>query len=124
SWVMQAGFAPPTVTVAVRQGRFIGDWIASGEPFVINVLGESQSHLLKHFARGFEPEQPAFEGVVLQPCARGVPILTEALGHLECEPTSHLDSGDHRVFLARVVRGALNPEDRPMIHVRKTGANY
>jgi flavin reductase (DIM6/NTAB) family NADH-FMN oxidoreductase RutF len=58
-------------------------------------------------------------------CARGVPILSDSLGHMECEPLRHADSGDHRIFIANVVRGKLHPSDEPpMVHIRKSGANY
>jgi flavin reductase (DIM6/NTAB) family NADH-FMN oxidoreductase RutF len=124
SWVMQAGFDPPMVTVAVKQGRYVGDWIARGEPFVLNVVGEGQKNLLKHFSHGFEPGAPAFEGLEIRPCASGVPVLVEAVGRLECEPASHVDSTDHRIFLARVVRGGLQHDLPPMVHIRKSGANY
>jgi len=124
SWVMQAGFEPPMVTAAVNRERYLVDWLTRGEPFVLNVVGEKQTELLKHFGRGFEPDAPAFEGLDVRPCGRGVPIIASAIGHLECEPTAHVDSADHRIFLARVVRGALEQDVPPMVHVRKTGANY
>jgi flavin reductase (DIM6/NTAB) family NADH-FMN oxidoreductase RutF len=125
SWVMQAGFDPPMVSVAVKQGRYVGDWITAGQPFVLNLLGENSSNLMKHFSAGFEPGTPAFDGLAITHCARGVPIIKDALGHLECEPAGHVDSGDHRVFLAKIARGKLNDATvRPMVHVRKSGANY
>jgi flavin reductase (DIM6/NTAB) family NADH-FMN oxidoreductase RutF len=125
SWVMQAGFEPPTVSVAVKLGRYVCDWLTAGQPFVLNLVADGQKELLKHFGKGFEPSEPAFEGLQTTQCARGVPILTEALGHLECEPAGHVDSGDHRIFLAKVVRGRLIKEDvGPMVHIRKSGANY
>lgn len=125
SWVMQAGFKPPMVSVAIKQGRYVGDWITAGQPFVLNLVGEKQTALVKHFSNGFEPDQPAFEGLAITHCPRGVPILTEAIGHLECEPVRHVDSGDHRVFLANVVRGKLrDAAAQPMVHIRKSGANY
>jgi flavin reductase (DIM6/NTAB) family NADH-FMN oxidoreductase RutF len=125
SWVMQAGFEPPMVSVAVKLGRYVCDWLTEGQPFVLNLVGESQSEFLKHFGKGFEPGKPAFEGFAITHCARGVPILTDALGHLECEPIRHVDSGDHRIFLANVVRGRLvKPDGKPMIHIRKSGGNY
>ncbi len=40
SWVMQAGFEPPMVTVAIKQGRYVGEWLAEGQPFVLNLVGE------------------------------------------------------------------------------------
>jgi len=124
SWVMQAGFEPPMVTVVVKQGRYVTDWITDGQPFVLNIVGEQQGDLLKHFGRGFEPDEAAFEGLALEHCPRGVPILSDCLGHLQCEPQSHIDSGDHRIFLARVVRGNLQNDAPPMVHLRKSGKNY
>src|SRR6187399_3355512 len=75
SWVMQAAFEPPMVSVAVKLGRYVCDWLSAGEPFVLNVVGESQKQFLKHFGKGFEPGVPAFEGLEITHCARGVPIL-------------------------------------------------
>ena len=125
SWVMQAGFEPPMVSVAVKLGRYVCDWLSEGQPFVLNLVGESQTDLVKHFGKGFEPGAPAFKGVAITHCARGVPILADTLGHLECEPLRHEDSGDHRIFLAKVVRGKLRHADaQPMVHVRRSGANY
>jgi flavin reductase (DIM6/NTAB) family NADH-FMN oxidoreductase RutF len=91
----------------------------------LNVVGENQSGLMKHFSNGFKPDEPAFEGLVIKHCPRGVPILCEAIGHMECEPVRHVDSGDHRIFLANVVRGKLlDAAAQPMVHIRKSGANY
>jgi flavin reductase (DIM6/NTAB) family NADH-FMN oxidoreductase RutF len=125
SWVMQAGFEPPMVSVAVKLGRYVCEWLSEGQPFVLNVIAEGQKNLLRHFAKGFELGAPAFEGLTITHCARGVPILCDALGHVECETVRHVDSGDHRVFLARVCRGRLvQPDAHPMIHVRKTARHY
>jgi flavin reductase (DIM6/NTAB) family NADH-FMN oxidoreductase RutF len=80
---------------------------------------------MKHFAAGFEPGEPVFDGLKFTHCARGVPILAEALGHLEGEPVRHIDSGDHRIFLAKVVRGKLHDAtEKPRVHIRKSGAKY
>ena len=125
SWVMQAAFEPPMVSVAVKLGRYVCDWLTAGEPFVLNLVGESQKQFLKHFGKGFEPGAPAFEGLEIAHCARGVPILKEAIGHMECEPVSHVDSGDHRIFLAKIVRGKQNDaEAKPMVHIRNSGSRY
>jgi flavin reductase (DIM6/NTAB) family NADH-FMN oxidoreductase RutF len=124
SWVMQAGFEPPMVTVAVKQGRYVGEWISQGDPFVLNLVADEQKHLLKHFGKGFEPGEPAFSGLAVRSAGNGVPALSEAIGHLECEMADCLESGDHRIFLARVSDGALANDLPPMVHIRKTGAHY
>lgn len=124
SWVMQAGFKPPMVTVAVNKDRYVGEWLGQGDPFVLNVVSESQKGLLAHFGQGFAPEEPAFEGLEITEGDNGVTRLIDSLGHLECEPVSHLDSGDHRIFLAKITAGKLHTEEDPMVHIRKSGAHY
>lgn len=124
SWIQQAGFNPPSITLAVQRSRYVCDWLTEGRPFVVNLLGEAQKEYLAHFGRGFKPNEPAFEGLQITYCPRGVPILVDALGHLECERQQHVDSGDHRIFLAKVVRGGLVDDGDPMVHIRKTGAHY
>jgi flavin reductase (DIM6/NTAB) family NADH-FMN oxidoreductase RutF len=125
SWVMQAGFDPPMVSVSIKLGRYVCDWLTEGQPFVLNVLGQSQTNLMRHFSKGFEAGEQAFEGLDVTHCARGVPILKQAIGHVECEPVRHVDSGDHRIFLAKVVRGKLRDADaKPRVHIRRTGAAY
>jgi flavin reductase (DIM6/NTAB) family NADH-FMN oxidoreductase RutF len=124
SWVMQAGFEPPMVTVALRRGRMVTEWLTAGAPFVLNLLSQQQKAMLGHFGRGFDRGEPAFEGLDLQRTAQGLPVLAGAVGHLECMPVNHLDSADHRVFLAEVIGGRLLNEERPLVHVRKSGLHY
>jgi len=124
SWVMQAGFDPPMVSVAIRHGRYLADWLRSGTPFVLNILSEGQAKTLRHFGRGFAPGEEAFDGIDLRRTPEGLPVLASAIGHLVCEPTGSIDSGDHHVFLARVTSGSLASAAKPMVHVRKTGMKY
>jgi flavin reductase (DIM6/NTAB) family NADH-FMN oxidoreductase RutF len=124
SWVMQAGFHPPMVTVAVRQDRYVAQWLSAGEPFILNVLCQHQKGMIGHFGHGFEPGAAAFEGIEVERNSAGLAILAAALGHLECTPRRNLDSGDHRIFLAEVTAGRLQSEERPMVHVRKSGLHY
>lgn len=124
SWVMQAGFDPPTLTVAVKLGRYLADWLTDGALFALHLLGEDDGTMLKHFGRGFEPGEPAFEGLNVTINQDGVPILGHTLGHLLCKPLGHQDSGDHRVFLAEVTGGKRAGDDAPRVHIRKSGLNY
>jgi flavin reductase (DIM6/NTAB) family NADH-FMN oxidoreductase RutF len=125
SWVQQAGFQPPMLTVAVRLDRYVGDWMAESGRFVLNQLASGQRKLLRHFARGFAPDAYAFEGLDLREDAQGGPILNEALTYLDNQVVHHMNGGDHRIFLARIVAGALlDPTSEPMLHVRHSGHHY
>ncbi|WZO97635.1 flavin reductase family protein [Isosphaeraceae bacterium EP7] len=126
SWVQQAGFEPPTLTVAVARQRFFADWVAEAGGFTLNQVASGRKSLLKHFSRGFNPTDDAFEGLELieTPGAAG-PVLADAMAYLDCRVTGSMDSGDHRVFLAELVGGRLiDTGADPFVHVRKSGANY
>ena len=129
SWVMQAGFEPPMVSVAVKKGRYVQQWLTEGQTFALNIVAEKQFDMLKHFGSGFDIGEPAFEGINVDTEVGEVPVLTDCLGHLQCEATAHADSGDHRIFIAKVLRGSLHAEaeatgTQPMTHIRKTGSHY
>ena len=112
SWVMQAGFEPPMVSVAVKLGRYVCDWLTEGQPFVLNLVAEGQKEFLKHFQRvssRASRHSKAWQSRTAPAACRS----QDALGHLECEPVRHVDSGDHRIFLANVVRGRLDHSRRP-----------
>ena len=127
SWVQQASFEPPMLTVAVNQKRYLNDWLTQSPHIVLNLVAEKQFDLLKHFGQGFEPDQPAFAGLETSVTENGVPVLSEALGYLEAEITGQIESGDHIVYLATVTGaggGAAIGDRQPMVHIRKNGFKY
>jgi flavin reductase (DIM6/NTAB) family NADH-FMN oxidoreductase RutF len=125
SWVQQAAFEPPMVTVALRHNRPAMHRLSRGGHFVLNQIAAGQKALLRHFARGFDPGEPAFEGLRLSAQSAAAPVLADALAFLEAEIDGHVDAGDHRIILARVTDGALLQEgEEPMIHVRHNGFHY
>src|SRR4051794_895377 len=127
SWVQQASFSPPMVTVALNRKRYLNDWLAETPRLAISILGETQRDLLKHFAAGFGPDEPAFEGVDVERTATGLPVLARALGHLEGEVRSQLACGDHAVYVVELTGGNLTEsmaQEKPMVHVRKSGFHY
>jgi len=124
SWVMQAGFEPPMVSVALKKGRYVGGWLADGAPFVLNVVGEDHKALVSHFGRGFEHDEAAFDGLKLVRTPGDLPALADAMGYLECRVRSHVDSGDHRVFLAEITSGRTAADGQPYVHIRKNGLRY
>ena len=124
SFVQQAGFEPPTVTVALKKGRAILDELRSSKRFCISILHDGSIGLLAHFARGFEPGQPAFEGVATTLGKNGVPYLSDAHAHVACEVVGEADWSDHVVFCGQVVDGDRVDDDQPLTHVRKDGLQY
>ena len=125
SWVQQAGFEPPMLTVAIANQRYVGDWIAASGKFTLNQLPSGSKSLIRHFGRGFDPNIPAFEGLTLLDTPSFAPVLAGACAYLDVEVVGEMPSGDHRIVFARIVAGAvLENSAEPLIHVRNNGSHY
>jgi flavin reductase (DIM6/NTAB) family NADH-FMN oxidoreductase RutF len=127
SWVSQASFDPPGLTVAVARDRAIESLMQVGDRFVLNVLAEGNHQLLlRHFLRRFPPGADRFAGVAtLTDVARGGPVLAEALAYLDCRVLQRLEGGDHWLIYAEVENGNVADADgRTATHHRKVGNHY
>ncbi|MFM7148590.1 MAG: flavin reductase family protein [Gemmataceae bacterium] len=125
SWMQQCSFEPPQITVALRQGREVLGWLEPGSPFVVNLIAEGQNHFLSHFGKGFTLDQPAFEGLEVEREGEFPPILSSALGYLQCRVASRIPTGDHELVVGTIIAGRmLQSQARPWTHVRKTGLRY
>jgi flavin reductase (DIM6/NTAB) family NADH-FMN oxidoreductase RutF len=125
SWVMQAGFEPPMVTVAIARERPAAELLGDGLKFAVNILPEDDLGLIKPFAKGITPGRDPYEGIAVTLGTTGIETLDEALGTLECRYVKHMEAGDHLILLGEVLAGRFNdPARRPAIQIRKDGFRY
>ena len=127
SWVSQASFDPPGITVAVARDRAIEALMQVGDRFVLNILGE-QNHqqLLRHFLRRFPPGADRFAGVnLLEGAAAGGPVLGDALAFLGCRVAQRMEGPDHWIIYAVVEEGNVaDTTAATAVHHRKVGNHY
>ena len=126
SWVSQASFEPPGLTIAVAKDRAIESLMQVGDKFILNVLEEGNyQKLMRHFLKRFKPGADRFAGVETQQAKNGSPILSEALAYVECEVVSRMECSDHWVVYSQVETGRVsNPEGLTAIHHRRVGNHY
>jgi flavorubredoxin/flavin reductase (DIM6/NTAB) family NADH-FMN oxidoreductase RutF len=126
SWVAQATFDPPGLTVAIAKDRAIESLLHRGNPFVLNILGEGKHlGLMKHFLKPFNPGEDRLAGVTAKPAANGCPILEDAIAYLECRVESRMDCGDHWLMYGVVEDGVVQDSERlTAVHQRKSGSHY
>ena len=127
SWVAQASFRPPGLSVAVAKDRAIEALMQVGDSFVINVLRQDRyKPLMQHFLKRFPPGADRFEGVnVLHGAAEGGPVLTDALAYLSCRVEQRMEGPDHWIIYALVEQGNVADIDgKTAVHHRKTGNHY
>jgi flavorubredoxin/flavin reductase (DIM6/NTAB) family NADH-FMN oxidoreductase RutF len=126
SWVSQATFNPPGLTVAVAKDRAIESMLHSGHKFVLNILQEgSHIGLMKQFLKPFAPGEDRFAGVAMIDAENGCPILNDALAYVECRVHNRMECGDHWLVYAVVEKGKLlQSEGVTAVHHRKSGSHY
>lgn len=123
SFVEQAAFEPPMVSLAIAPGRPITPALDGGEPFALHVLSKENTALLKSFARGGTAE--SFAGHELVENQYGLPIFAEAWAYLVVRVVGQLPAGDHTLYLAEVLDGALQHDgQQASTRVRANGFAY
>ena len=126
SWVQQASFEPPAVSIALAKGRPIGELIRASGALTLSVVSNEDKSLMKHYARGTPDENDPFAGVrVYDLGGDSAPALAEALAYLDCRFISACEfGGDHELLVARVVGGAMLREGTAFAHQRGNGFHY
>eukprot|EP00897_Mesotaenium_endlicherianum_P006389 jgi/Mesen1/5779/ME000293S04930 len=122
SWVSQASFNPPGVTLAVAKERAVEGILLQGGQFVLNVLGQDKAGpISKQLLKPFAPGETRYGDLPVRPgSASGASIAS-----LECTVQGRMEAGDHWVLYASVTDGELqNDKVLTAVHHRKTGARY
>ncbi len=123
SWIQQVSFTPPMVCLAVKTGRPIEALIDGAGRFVINVIGEGDATVMKHFSKGFALQENAFEGLEIENREAG-PVLKDCIAHLACKVVAKHEAGDHQLYLGEATAGTGDPAGKPWTRVRESGFSY
>lgn len=125
SWIQQVSFSPMIVALAIKPGRPAYDLIKAGNPFAINIVGDHEKSFLKHFWKGYNPDHNPFNELPHHFGELKGLILDQAKAALECVMTGSTKPGDHEVIFAEVKAShIMHTESKPMVHIRKSGADY
>ena len=126
SWVSQASFTPPGLTVAVAKDRAVESLLQKGDCFAMNLLAEGrESGPMKQFLQQFDPGADRFAGLELEQSPSEQPLLPEALAWMECNVKQRMECGDHWLLYAEVTHGGVNDsESTTAVHHRRSGASY
>ncbi len=125
SWVMQAGFDPPAISVAVEKSRDVLPFLQQGGRFVVHLLGSDNRGLIGRFAKPTPPGTSPFAGLDIERSDCGAAVLAGVANVLACRATGSCPAGDHEVVVATVER-VIRSDDSvdPTVHIRKNGLRY
>ena len=123
SWVQQAAFDPPSITVCLKKGRPASELVDASGGFVLNVIGEDPTAMFKHFGKGFAPDEDAFAGLDVEPSEFG-PLIASCIAQLGCRVVEKVSVGDHDLYVAHVASAQSTDGSVPYVHIRKNGLTY
>ena len=119
AWVSKTSRNPPMVTVSIGNKSYTNELIKKAKYFVVNTLAEGQQEVGKHFGFVSGKETDKLMGVGFFEAESGAPILERAVSYLECELFDNLITGDHTLFIGKVISGdILDSTKSPLVFQR------
>ena len=114
SSVTSLSMDPPMMLACINNAVPTADAVAVSGKYVVNVLGEHQGELARQFATA---SRDKFHDVAVHTGMLGLPLLSDALAHIECEVAERVVGGTHTIFLGRVV-SATAASGQPLTYFR------
>jgi flavin reductase (DIM6/NTAB) family NADH-FMN oxidoreductase RutF len=116
SAVSSVSLDPPLMLLCLAHTSNTHAHLLKSRVFAINILGDSAQsrQLCRTLAR---QSVDRFIDVEFRRGVTGAPLLKQAISWMECELIQAFDSGDHTIFIGRVV-AAEDTEEDPLIYFR------
>lgn len=127
SWAAQLSFDPKLVGVSVEASAVTYELIVEGGAFSVCLLAREDRALVRKLVKPsvHDPAQGTLNGVAFRDGLTGVPVVSAAAGHLDCEVRHRLDLGDHSLFVGEVVdAGFSRPEGTEVLRMEDTRMSY
>ena len=108
---------PPLVAVFISKNSRTASGIMQCGKFAINILTNEQENVAKIFSADgssdkFQPETYWYG-------ESGMPLLNEAMGHIECDLFLSQDIADHSMFVGSVKAGDVDTEREPLVYYNR-----
>ena len=114
SAVASLSLEPVLLLVCVSNRLPTHEAIEQSRAFVVNVLGQGQEELARHFAT---PAPDKFTGVPLRD-GHELPVLAQGIAHFVCDVHERFPGGDHSIFIGLVRECDYIPGRRPLLYYR------
>lgn len=105
---------PPMVLACVDHAASMHPALRTATHFGISVLAEGQEAIARRFACS-QPDP--FEGIGFARGSSGVPLVVEALAHIECRIVDRFPGGDHTIFIGEVEEAEAR-QGQPLLYYR------
>lgn len=104
----------PRVLAALAKQHHTWQLIEDSGSFGLHLFSAEQIDWVWHFGGSSGHAADKLAGWAYQTAVTGAPLLSEAIGWLDCRVESRLDTGDRTVYVAEVVAARQNRGDAPL----------
>lgn len=119
-WHMPCSFEPELYAIAIGKQRFSCNMVKNSRVFVVNFMPFSlKDEVLfcgRHSGRfmdKFKETKLTKEEAEKIDCPR----IKEAIAYLECEVVNELETGDHIIFIGKVLKSELKKKEKRLLHI-------
>lgn len=116
---------PPMVLIALDRRLYTRQLIAEAGCYAVSILGAQHERLARIFA-GMHPEiEDRYAQAAWRTAETGAPILEDASGWVDCTVEHTVESGDHTLFIGRVLAcGAATQAPPPLLYHRRLWGSF
>lgn len=121
-WQMKCSMDPPLFAVSLSKKGYTHRLIHESREFVIAVPGKSLEEEVKFFGSRHGDEVDKFSETGLATSqAQFVksPLIREATVNFECRLEKEVDSGDHIIFIGRILASYVDKDKKVLLNMKK-----
>jgi flavin reductase (DIM6/NTAB) family NADH-FMN oxidoreductase RutF len=125
NWITQASFDPPMIAVAIENNSTTIGLIRDAHHFAVSLLTTEQRELAGKLGRTSDQAPQKLKGVKTKPAPTAqTPVLTEAVGWVECRAVATLPAGDHTLVLGEILEAGVENGDAEPLTLKEAGFKY
>lgn len=125
AWHMPTSFNPSLYAISIGKTRFTHDMISDSGKFCVNFMPAEQRKGMEvcGSVSGRNTEKFEESGFGKVECGKiDCPRIRQAIGYLECEVAGSIETGDHTVFIGKVLYSESKASGKRLYHI--TGSRY
>ena len=124
SWLTQVSSDPPMVALAIKSSHQSARLVKEAGSFAVNFLAIHHESLAKTYYGPAESGYDKLKGSSLAKApVTGSPLLSGAVGFLDCKIAQQLVAGDHTIFVGEVVAAELD-KGAALLNTASSGMRY
>lgn len=105
---------PPLVLICIEKTASVHEALTRAPAFVVNILSAKQEQIARRFAI---VDIDRFDGIGFSRSGKGIVVLDDVLGVIECNRFALRDGGDHTIILGEVEAGRTG-NSAPLLYYR------